>query len=316
MVGMSFVPLYLRSGFSYLQSSLAAEKIAGLALKRGCEAVAISDGNLAGYAPFAHACAKAGVTPIFGYEAKLGKNESVLLYASNENGYRELLRLSYLESTRKLVDGDLHLPFDGLTSVFPYRGGAKPLPGVDYVGLLYGLDRPKRDALRSSYGSRLVALPLISYFDEGDQTSLAILTSIERKVDLEDVGELEDQHWLTTEEVSSYYRPEEIALTEKIAGICGSFSLVKKRGSLLQYPLPEGETEESYLRKKSTEGLLKRRGNIPPEYQKRLDYELGVIAKMGYSSYFLIVSDYVAFAKEHGISVGPGRGSAGGSLVA
>lgn len=316
MVAMSFVPLYLRSGFSYLQSSLTAEKIPSLAIKRGCKAAAIADCNLAGYAPFAHAASKAGITPLFGYEAKLEKNESVLLYASNEDGYRELLRLSYLESTRKLVESDIHLPFDGLISVFPYRGGSKPLPGIDYVGLLYGLDPTKRTALRETYGTRLVALPLIAYFEEADQTSLAILTSIDKKVELEDVGQLEDQHWPTSEEVSSYYLPEEIDLTEKIAGICGSFSLIKKRGSLLLYPVPEGESEESYLRKKTIDGLLKRKGSIPPEYQKRLDYELGIIARMGYSSYFLIVSDYVAFAKDHGISVGPGRGSAGGSLVA
>lgn len=87
---------------------------------------------------------------------------------------------------------------------------------------------------------------------------------------------------------------------------------------LPEYKVPEGETLESYLALKAKEGLARRFGGreIPQEYIKRMEYELGVIKQMGFAGYFLIVQDFINAAKERGIPVGPGRGSAAGSLVA
>lgn len=85
---------------------------------------------------------------------------------------------------------------------------------------------------------------------------------------------------------------------------------------LPSFEVPAGFTEDSYLEKLCYEGLRKRYSEITPEIKNRLDYELEVIKKMGYSSYFLIVWDFVNFARKNGIMVGPGRGSAAGSLVA
>ncbi len=87
---------------------------------------------------------------------------------------------------------------------------------------------------------------------------------------------------------------------------------------LPEYKVPEGETLESYLALKAQEGLAKRFGGreIPQEYIKRMEYELGIIKQMGFAGYFLIVQDFINAAKERGIPVGPGRGSAAGSLVA
>lgn len=85
---------------------------------------------------------------------------------------------------------------------------------------------------------------------------------------------------------------------------------------LPRFEVPAGFTEDSYLEKLCYEGLRKRYTEITPEIKNRLDYELEVIKKMGYSSYFLIVWDFVNFARKNGIMVGPGRGSAAGSLVA
>lgn len=83
------------------------------------------------------------------------------------------------------------------------------------------------------------------------------------------------------------------------------------------FPIPEEfSSDEQYLTHLANEGLKRRYDRIDEELQERLDYELGVINEMGFAGYFLIVEDYVRFAKENGISVGPGRGSAAGSLVA
>ena len=82
------------------------------------------------------------------------------------------------------------------------------------------------------------------------------------------------------------------------------------------YPVPDGFTEDSYLRDLCEQGIARRYGADPgPEVSERLEFELGVIGEMGFDAYFLIVWDYVKFAKDNGIAVGPGRGSAAGSIV-
>lgn len=90
---------------------------------------------------------------------------------------------------------------------------------------------------------------------------------------------------------------------------------------LPNYPVPEGYTPETYLRKVACAGLTKRRGyqfydEVESNYRERLDYELRMMEQMGFPTYFLVVWDYIKFARDHGIPVGPGRGSAAGSLVA
>ncbi len=85
---------------------------------------------------------------------------------------------------------------------------------------------------------------------------------------------------------------------------------------LPKFSVPEGETEDSWLRKEAIRGLSeKMKGVIPPEHSERLQYELGVMSKMDFPGYFLVVADLVDHAKKEGIRVGPGRGSAAGSLV-
>ncbi len=88
------------------------------------------------------------------------------------------------------------------------------------------------------------------------------------------------------------------------------------KSPLPHYEVPPGHTVESYLDLKVHEGLKKRYGEVPPEIEERVKYELGIIEQMGFSAYFLITWDFVHFAKTHDIPVGPGRGSAAGSVVA
>ncbi|MBQ6436541.1 DNA polymerase III subunit alpha, partial [bacterium] len=110
--------------------------------------------------------------------------------------------------------------------------------------------------------------------------------------------------------------PEAIANTVKIADQC---HVDIERGHLHfpNYPVPEGETQKSYFRKFTIAGLKKKYGvdELLPEVQERANYEMDVICQKGYANYFLITQDFVNWAKTHGIGVGPGRGSAAGSLV-
>jgi DNA polymerase III subunit alpha len=109
--------------------------------------------------------------------------------------------------------------------------------------------------------------------------------------------------------------PESIAATLEIAERC---SVEIELGKMLipRFPTPDGSAESEYLRRLAHAGLVRRYGDPPPaEAVERLEMELGVIEKMGFSAYFLIVWDFVKYAKDSGIAVGPGRGSAAGSLV-
>ena len=110
--------------------------------------------------------------------------------------------------------------------------------------------------------------------------------------------------------------PEAVPTTLEIAERC---AVEIELGKLLlpRYPAPDGEEPEAMLRRIAEEGMRARYGDpIPAEARERLEFEMGVIEEMGFHSYFLIVWDFVRYAKENGIAVGPGRGSAAGSIVA
>lgn len=109
--------------------------------------------------------------------------------------------------------------------------------------------------------------------------------------------------------------PEAVDNTQKIADMCDiSFEFGKNK--LPKFPLPKNQTPDDALKELCKQGLVTRYGkDIPEGAEERLEYELGVISQTGFSSYFLIVSDFVNEAKRRGIFVGPGRGSAAGSFV-
>ena len=109
--------------------------------------------------------------------------------------------------------------------------------------------------------------------------------------------------------------PEACDNTLLIAERC-NITMRENENLLPQYPVPAGESEDTWLRKESNRGLSARLGgNVETKYQERLDYELEVMIKMGFPGYFLVVSDLCSHARSVGIRVGPGRGSAAGSLV-
>ena len=84
-----------------------------------------------------------------------------------------------------------------------------------------------------------------------------------------------------------------------------------------KFPVPDGETEMSWLRKEAHRGAVLRYGDpVPAHVTERIEYELGVIEQMGFPGYFLVVADICRYARENGIAIGPGRGSATGSMVA
>ena len=109
--------------------------------------------------------------------------------------------------------------------------------------------------------------------------------------------------------------PEAISNTVKIAESC-ALEIAPQKPQFPLYEVPQGYTPESYLTELARKGLAERFSPVPAEASKRLEYELGIVTSMGFTGYFLIVWDFIHYAKTHGIAVGPGRGSGAGSLVA
>ena len=109
--------------------------------------------------------------------------------------------------------------------------------------------------------------------------------------------------------------PDACDNTLLIAERC-EITMLENENLMPEYSVPKGETEDSWLRKEANRGLSEQfKGSVPAEYQSRLDYELDVMIKMGFPGYFLVVADLCSHARAVGIRVGPGRGSAAGSLV-
>jgi DNA polymerase-3 subunit alpha len=121
----------------------------------------------------------------------------------------------------------------------------------------------------------------------------------------------------TAAEMASLFRhvPEAIANTRRIADRC-QVTIPLGQRLLPRFPVPEGWDAAVYLKKQCLAGAAKRYEHLSEEVRQRLDYELSVIVRMGFEDYFLIVWDFIRYARQQGIAVGPGRGSAAGSLVA
>lgn len=168
----------------------------------------------------------------------------------------------------------------------------------------------------------LVATKNVFYLDPEDREGYEAQLCIQRSRTLEDFRrtstEEVDLSFGTPEEIMEAFAdiPEALENTKKIADRL-TFSLELGKNFLPIYPLPEGKTDNDVLHEMCVAGLKERYGNpIPPEVMERFDFEFNTIVRMGFSSYFLIVQDYITWAKDNGVLVGPGRGSAAGSIIA
>ncbi len=332
-----FLPLKICSGYSFLRSGLSLRSIVNLAKKAGQTYCCLSDYfTLSGYPELTSLCASQDMTPVYAMDGTFeGYEFTFILF--NENGYKNLIAMS-LAASKGEVDLDfLYAHAKGLLPILdlasaPLRQAAnrgedafeetlrnvfRHLPNLE-LGMPY---LPKEAeyvtflrGFLKTHPYRCLALPSIRYAKREDAIVLSIVEAIANDEQLEEKKLLGDQWFLDHGTLESYYTPDELeATTAFLPSI--DFTFLKKRGSLPHFPCPDGYDSDAYLRKLATEGLEKYAPGHGPEYDKRLDYELSVITKMGYSDYFLIVHDYVNFAKTHGILVGPGRGSGAGSLV-
>ena len=280
----------------------------------------------------------------------------LVLLCENETGYRNLCRLvsaGFLEGFYIKPRIDLELlraHSEGLIALSACLAGEIPrqILGSNYerakayaleMAELFGPDRfyleiqdhnipDQREAARGILKiHRETGIPLVvtndaHYLTRADAAMQDTLMCIQMGKTVDDPGrmkfETEEFYIKSEEEMSALFPdyPEAVENTQKIADLC-QVDFQFGVHHLPEFKLPPGYTDgDAYFEKLCREGFDFRYPGAPAEYRERLEYEMGVIRQMGFVDYFLIVSDFIGYAKSRGIPVGPGRGSAAGSMVA
>lgn len=353
---MNFVHLQIATAYSLLSSTISIPELVREAKKNNHTAVAITDHNvLYGVLSFYQTCKEAGIKPIIGItadvEADMQQSHPLVLLAKNNTGYANLLKISsaiQIQQDKVISWKWLKSYSEGLIAITPGIQG-------EIEQLLIEGDRDLAKAVSERYlstfgsdsfylslqdhhqdtpagfveqlaefagemGIRTVATNDIRYLKKEDAFAFRCLEAIRdgEKLDITDEnmhrqGEYYFKSQEAMSELFSHY-PEALENTFRIAEECNVFIETDKQ-LLPKYPLPENQTARAMLFDQCKKGLVKR-GVEGPEYSKRLEYELEIIDQMGFNDYFLIVWDFMKYARENGILTGPGRGSAAGSLVA
>ena len=309
---MDYTALQVKTSYSILESLNDISKLVSKASDLGYTSLSITDNcNLFGVMEFYLECKKYNIKPIIGMEISINEHK-FLLYAINELGYKKLIKISTELSEDNFDIFSLN-DTDNLVLVMPYSYFNKEIFDMfkyNYIG--YSC-LEERKLIEECY--KCVFINDVSYLEKGDYKYLDYLHMIkEGKV----LGEYElnthiGKHLLSYDEVISLSFKEDILNTKEISYMC-NLELSYKTGLMPVYD--DNINSYEYLTMLCNKGLKKRLNNdVSDVYQERLDYELSVINNMGFCDYFLVVWDYVKYAKFHNILVGPGRGSAAGSLV-
>src|SRR5574344_1079523 len=299
-----YIPLGIKTDYSLLKSLIKINDLISFSVENKITTLGILDDNLCGSIEFYDSCLKNNLKPLIGLDIKLN-GLHIYLYAQDYEGYKTLLKINSINQTREVTVSDLkdlnyHLIlvipfiskelFDNLNSIF------------NKTFISYQNEYEKRNSLLIS--PNVIFLNVINCFNNQDLKYFAILDNIR---DDSEKSLLENGYFL---ELATDDIKNNLAFADLI-----NIEINKDKRYIPHYDLKIKDSF-NYLLNLCQKGLAKRLNNsISIDYQKRLNYELKVIKDMGFVDYFLIVYDYVKYAKTHDIMVGPGRGSAAGSLV-
>ena len=347
-----FQYLYVQTEYSILQSACKIKPLIEKLKEQQLHSCAIVDeGTMYGTIKFYQECNKNNIKPVIGLKVKYHYNDktnNLVLLAINNFGYQNLMKISSrLQLTNNNIDFEyLQKTTMGLIAILPYeesivqkyleRNDAKnaiqtlellkEIYSDFYIGL--GIKSITNSnfidnyfKLLKNYNYQFVALPKVSFINESDYDAYTTLKAIKNNGVLVEGIENDKNNYLhdvKRVETIYYNHYDMLENTSKIANMCN----VQIEFGKYQLPLYESGLDSfAYLKELCSIGLEKRMQNFEYSYDKRkyydrLNYELNVINEMGFSDYFLIVYDYVKYAKKNNIFVGPGRGSAPASLVA
>ena len=341
-------PLYIRSVYSLLSSMCSIEGIVSYGKKYQYKALGLVDRNvLAGAMSFKKECLKANIKPIFGLEFEINamdRDFDAVMYAKDDEGFKNLMGLSSKICTSENETIDVE-------TLNKYRGHNVLCLLSDSMPLTYAVDKKmdleemfvkqneifgeyivglvdhdkainvSRDLLLRNFlkekGIMCIGLNRTFYLDRDDAQDYEVLKCIRDKKTIDDENNTidNDRHLLDKNEFELLFEKEELDNTDKLVD---SLNVnLNYQTTLPEYKNKNNIPSKDYLVSLCKEGLRRRlKGNVTKTYAERLDYELSVILKMHFEDYFLIVYDFILYAKKNNILVGPGRGSGAGSLVA
>lgn len=306
---MNYVPLYIKTENSLLSSLIKIDELIKFAKSYNYKALSIVDNNMFGVMEFYKKCLQNDIKPIIGLEVKLDNN--LVLYAKNYNGYKNLLKISTIMSESKVDINILEKYSSDLICVIPfnYRFIYDELNKMFQNVFISYKNKEEYDLINKDIS---IYMNETLYLQKKDSNYLKYLIAIRDGKKIDEINILGDNHLLLPEEIKNY---DFNSNNQKILDMC-NLKIELHKDLLPIYECPNDLDAYSYLKELCQDGMRKRFGSsVGKVYIDRLKYELNIINKMGFCNYFLVVYDYVKYAKEHGILVGPGRGSAAGSLV-
>ena len=295
-----YIPLKVTTDYTLLKSLIKVPNLISFLSEKNIDTCGICDENLYGVLEFYYACKKNNIKPIVGLDVIID-DLNVYLYAMNFDGYKNLLKIHTLKEKNELILDDLSVYKDSILCIVPFKNKElfDKLKFFNNLYISYNNSLERLNALTIT--SNVLYINDLKALKKDDVLFFAYLDKLRK----EEVGMYEQ----------NYYFAPDIDLG-KIDEVVSLLNLELKFNKKYIPKYKDNIDSSSFLHDLCFKGLTKRlNGKVPDIYLKRLNYELKVINEMGFVDYFLIVYDYVLYAKRHDILVGPGRGSAAGSLV-
>ena len=308
-----YTPLYIKTDNSLQSSLIKIKDLIDYALKNNIKSLTITDNNMYGVMDFYKLCITNDIKPIIGLEIEYN-DKKIVLYAENYNGYKNLVKLCTLTSEKNIELKELekyskHLlcitPYDSLSIYNDIKSFYKHI-FVGYKNI---------DELNNIDSDNVIYINETLYLNKEDNKYIKYMDAVRSGVTVDLVTSNHLNNYILKEEEFNTKFKDSINNNHLISELC-DVEIPFNQKLMPKFINEAGVDSYTYLKKKCIEGLRHHFGNTVKQiYKDRLKYELEIINKMGFCDYFLIVSDYVKYAKENNIIVGTGRGSAVGSLV-
>ena len=295
-----YIPLKVTTDYTLLKSLIKVPNLISFLSEKNIDVCGMCDENLYGVLEFYYACKKNNIKPIVGLDVIID-DLNIYLYAMNFDGYKNLLKIHTLKEKNELILDDLSVYKDSILCIVPFKSKElfDKLKFFNNLYISYNNSLERLNALTIT--SNVLYINDLKALKKDDVLFFAYLDKLRK----EEVGMYEQ----------NYYFAPEIDLG-KIDEVISLLNLELEFNKKYIPKYKDNIDSSSFLHDLCFKGLTKRlNGKVPDIYLKRLNYELKIINEMGFVDYFLIVYDYVLYAKRHDILVGPGRGSAAGSLV-
>ncbi len=312
-----YTPLYVKTDYELLTNIITVKNLIEKALEYNISSIGICNNNLNGTMDFYIECIKNHIKPIIGLEVLLKDKDNtdriILLYAKNINGYKNLIKLNNIQNEKIITGKDLIKYKSDIVCIVPrsssfyYKTLTKIFKDI-YVGYSNIQEYNELKKVKN-----IVFINKVLVLNKEDSKYLKYVNMIRDGLTIDNYNNIKynNNYLLDYDEVSKITSNTN---TNEIVKLCDIVFETIKKPNLPKYT---NKDEKEFLKNLCFKGLSKRlKGNVNDKYIDRLNYELETIDNMGFCNYFLIVYDFIRFAKTHDIMVGPGRGSAAGSLVA